>query len=101
MLYEFRQGHNATKTTEAICSVYGVDALNVHVCQKWFAKFRSGDFDLEDKERSGKPQELETESCRILRIHQTWHHQITIYSVQWNIFYGINHSKKIKIYKIS
>ena len=22
-------------------------------------------------------------------------------SVQWNIFYGINHSKKIKIYKIS
>ena len=62
MLYEFRQGKNATKATEAICSVYGVDALNVRVCQKWFAKFRSGDFDLEDKERSGRPKELETDN---------------------------------------
>ena len=60
MLYEFRQGKIATKATEAICSVYGVDALNARVCQKQFAKFSGGDFDLEDKERSGSPQELET-----------------------------------------
>ena len=51
MLYEFRQGKNAKKATEAICSVYDVDALNIRVSQKWFAKFRSGDLDLEDKER--------------------------------------------------
>ena len=41
MLYEFRQGEKATKATEVICSVYGVDALNIRVCQKWFAKLVS------------------------------------------------------------
>jgi histone-lysine N-methyltransferase SETMAR len=66
MLYEFRQGKNAKKATEAICSVYDVDALNIRVSQKWFAKFRSGDFDLEDKERSGRPQELETDNLEEL-----------------------------------
>ena len=29
-------------------------------------KFRSGDFDLEDKERSGRPQELETDNLEKL-----------------------------------
>ena len=43
-----------------------MDALNVRVCQKWFAMFRSGDFDLEDKERSGRPQELETDNLEEL-----------------------------------
>ena len=62
MLQEFRQGKNATKAT----SMYGMDALNVRVCQKWFAKFRSGDFDLEDKERSERPQELETDNLEEL-----------------------------------
>ena len=42
------------------------NALNIRVCQKWFAKFRSGDFDLEDKERSGRPQELETDNLEEL-----------------------------------
>ena len=48
--------------------MYGMDALNVRVCQKWFAKFRSRDFDLEDKEweRSGRPQELETDNLEEL-----------------------------------
>ena len=66
MLYEFRQGKNATIATEAICSVYGENALNVRVCQKWFARFRSGNFDLEDQERSGRPQELDTDELEAL-----------------------------------
>ena len=66
MLYEFRQGKNATKATEAICSVYGVNALNVRVCQNWFTRFRNGNFDLEDQERSGRPQELETDELEAL-----------------------------------
>ncbi len=51
MLYEFRHGKSATKATESICSIYGNDALNVRVCQNWFARFRSGNFDLNDEER--------------------------------------------------
>ncbi len=59
MLYEFRHGKNAAKATEAICSINGDDALSVRVCQNWFAKFRSGNFDLNDEERSGSLQQLE------------------------------------------
>ena len=65
MLYEFRQGKNETKA-KAICSVYDVDALNFRVFQKWFAKFRSGDLILEDKERLGRPQELDTDTLEEL-----------------------------------
>jgi len=66
MLYEFRQGKNASKAAEAICSVYGQDAVTVRVCQNWFARFRSGDFDLKDEERSGRPQKLETDDLQAL-----------------------------------
>uniref|UniRef100_A0AAF5DET3 Mos1 transposase HTH domain-containing protein n=1 Tax=Strongyloides stercoralis TaxID=6248 RepID=A0AAF5DET3_STRER len=54
MLYEFRRGSNATTATENICDAYP-EALNVRKCQRWFVKFRSGDFDLSDASRSGRP----------------------------------------------
>jgi len=66
MLYEFRQGKIATDAAEKICSVYGQDALSARVCQNWFARFRSGDFDLNDQERSGRPEELETDALQAL-----------------------------------
>ena len=66
MIYEFWPGKNATKGTKAIFSVYDVNALNVRVCQKWFASFRSANFDLEDQDRSGRPQELETDELETL-----------------------------------
>jgi histone-lysine N-methyltransferase SETMAR len=58
MLYEFRQGKNATKAAESIRSVHGDAAPSERTCQKWFARFRSENFHLDDEERSGKPQEL-------------------------------------------
>ena len=33
---------------------YGDNALEVGTCQNWFAQFKSGDFDLNDKDRSGR-----------------------------------------------
>lgn len=61
MLYEFRQGKNATQATKAICSVYGEGALEQRTCYNWFARFTAGDFDLNDKERSGRPLEADDE----------------------------------------
>ena len=54
MLYEFHQGKSALQATKAICSVYGQGALEDRTCQNWFARFKTGDFDLNDKERSGR-----------------------------------------------
>uniref|UniRef100_A0A0K0EA40 HTH_48 domain-containing protein n=1 Tax=Strongyloides stercoralis TaxID=6248 RepID=A0A0K0EA40_STRER len=53
ILYEFHKSNNATTATKNICEVY-LGFLNVRKCQKWFLKFKSGDFDLSGANRSGK-----------------------------------------------
>lgn len=60
MLYEFHRGSNATRTTKNICAVYP-DAMTVRKCQRWFSKFKKGDYDLSDKPRSGRPTILDND----------------------------------------
>ena len=38
-----------------ICTVYGEGTVTDRMCQKWFAKFRAGDFSLDDAPQSGRP----------------------------------------------
>ena len=40
---------------------YGEDAISYRTCKTWFAKFKKGDFSLEDALRSGRPMELDLE----------------------------------------
>jgi histone-lysine N-methyltransferase SETMAR len=58
-LYEFNLQKNANQATKSIRSVYGVDVLEVRTCQRWFDRFRSGDFGLNDKEHTGRPVEVD------------------------------------------
>ena len=58
MLYELNSKKNATEATNSICTTYGENALDFRTCQNWFAEFKSGDFNLNDKERSGRPVEV-------------------------------------------
>ena len=53
MLYYFKKGENATETHKKICAVYGEGAVTDRTCQKWCAKFRAGDFSLDDAPLSG------------------------------------------------
>jgi len=55
MLFYFRKGKNATQTRKKICVVYGEDAISDRMSQKWFAKFYSGEMNIEDALRSGRP----------------------------------------------
>ena len=50
----------------AISSIYGENVVSVRTCQKWFTRFREGNFDLEDEQRPGRPQELETDELEVL-----------------------------------
>ena len=59
LLYHFRKGKNAAQAREKLCDVYGEESLTERQCQNWFACFRSGDFDLKDAQRSGRPTEVE------------------------------------------
>ncbi|XP_035720880.1 histone-lysine N-methyltransferase SETMAR-like [Vespa mandarinia] len=63
MFFEFRKGSNATVATKNICDDYP-SALDVRKCQRWFFKFRSGNFDLSDSYRSGRPIILDNDMLR-------------------------------------
>ena len=39
--------------------MYGEGAVTDQTCQKWFVKFRVGDFSLDDAPRSGRPVEVD------------------------------------------
>ncbi|GFV02815.1 histone-lysine N-methyltransferase SETMAR [Trichonephila clavipes] len=54
-----KKGKNAVQAGKKLTDVYGEGVLTVRQCQNWFAKFRSGDFDVEDAPHSGKPIEAE------------------------------------------
>jgi len=44
--------------------VYGKDVLTERQCQNWFAQFRSGNFDVEDAPRSGRPVEADEDTIK-------------------------------------
>ncbi|UYV69314.1 hypothetical protein LAZ67_6003231 [Cordylochernes scorpioides] len=48
--------------TYATCMEKGV--IEVRAAQKWFAKFKNGDLDLEDTPRSGRPPEFDEEDLK-------------------------------------
>ncbi|EZA53808.1 Histone-lysine N-methyltransferase SETMAR [Ooceraea biroi] len=66
LLYYFKKSKRAAKAHKKICRVYGDDALTERVCQKWFAKFRSGDFDVNDAPRSGRPIEIDSSNVKAI-----------------------------------
>ncbi len=47
-------------------TTYGEGTISVRTCQKWFAQFRCENYDLNDAERSGRPQELQTDDLEAL-----------------------------------
>ena len=55
LLYEFRQGRRATVASRNIARAVGADRVSAQVARRWFARFRIGDFELDDRPRSGRP----------------------------------------------
>mgnify|MGYP000394976291 CR=1 FL=1 len=52
-------GHMATQQGQHSKSIKLIpDVVTSRTCQRWFKRFREGDFSLEDKPRSGRPQEV-------------------------------------------
>ena len=58
MLYEFKKGNLAAEMARNIHSVYGEECVNKRT-YRWFAKFRNGDFTLEDKDQTRHPVEFD------------------------------------------
>ena len=46
--------------------VYGEKSLTERKCQHWYARFRFGDFDLNDAPRSGPPTEVDDDKIKAM-----------------------------------
>ena len=92
-LYYFKKGKNATATQkkkEKLCAVYGEDAVTDQMCQKWFVKFYTGDFLLDDGPWLGRPVEIDSDQSEAL-MEKNQH------STTWEITNILKISKSIKL----
>ena len=55
LLFYFRKGKNAAQAHRKLCGVYGDECLSERQWQNWFARFSSGNFDVKDNLRPGRP----------------------------------------------
>lgn len=66
LLHYFNMKKKATESHRILVEVYGDHALSERTCQRWFGRFKSGNFDLEDEERAGRPTIFEDEELEAL-----------------------------------
>ena len=66
MLYYFKKGKKTQLKQKKVCAVYGEGAVIDRTCQKWFVKFRAGDFLLDNAPRSGRPVEVDGDQIKTL-----------------------------------
>lgn len=59
MLYCFHRGLTASQTLNEMSSVYGDACVTHQTIRKWYRRFETRDFNVEDQPRSGRPQELD------------------------------------------
>ncbi|GFU99611.1 histone-lysine N-methyltransferase SETMAR [Trichonephila clavipes] len=60
------KGKNAVQARKKLTDVYGEGVLTIRQCQNWFAKFRFGNFDVEDAPRSERPVEADKDAIKAL-----------------------------------
>ena len=66
LLYYFRKGKNVVQARNKLYDVYGEKSLTERQCQNWFARFRSGNLDLKDAPRSGRPTEVDDDKIKAI-----------------------------------
>ncbi|GBP55469.1 Mariner Mos1 transposase [Eumeta japonica] len=69
LIYFFRLKKSTAETHRLLVEAYNEAALSERTCREWFQKFKIGDFDVEHKDRSGRPKiyedaELEEDSSQ-------------------------------------
>jgi len=58
LFYHFNRNNTAATTKKLIFETYGENIVSAAVCEKWFKRFRNGDYDFNEP-RSGRPNEIE------------------------------------------
>lgn len=58
LLFCFNLKKSAAETYKMFCQAYGENIISISMCKNWFRQFKSGDFDVSDKECPRRPQIL-------------------------------------------
>ena len=66
LLHYFNMKKTAPESHRILVQVHAERALAERTCQKWFARFKSDDFSLEDEERPGQLKKFEDEELEAL-----------------------------------
>lgn len=66
LLHCFIQKKSAAEAHRVLVETYGDNALSNTTCRDWIRRFKSNDFDLENKERSGAPTKFEDKESEAL-----------------------------------
>lgn len=66
ILYEFQQGRNATEACRNLLKVFGEGTVSDRTCRRWLEKFETGDFDISDKPRSGRPSLIDDDVVKTM-----------------------------------
>lgn len=64
LLYEFKNGCKAAEAARRIRNVFGEDSVTDQVARFWFRRFKSGNEELEDEARQGRPLTIEDDELR-------------------------------------
>ena len=65
-IYFFNFKKSAADARRLLVETYGEAALSQRSCREWFHKFKNGKFDIEDKERNGRPKVYEDAELEVL-----------------------------------
>ena len=66
LIFCFKWKKIAAEAHRMLVKIYGANAPSDKTCREWFRRFKSSDFDVEDKERSGRPRAFEDEELQAL-----------------------------------
>lgn len=64
LLFHFRLGSTTLLTLTNIQKVFGEESIVLRTVQKWFKRFKNGDFSLEDEPKSGRVPEVDLDSLK-------------------------------------
>ena len=65
LIFCFKWKKTAAEVHRMLVEVYG-SAPSDKICREWFRRFKSSDFDVEDKERSRRSRAFEDEALQAL-----------------------------------
>ena len=66
LFFTFHRGQKAAEVAWDICMVYGEDVIGKSTERKWFAKFKNGNFDINDMPCSRRPSEFDEDRLKAL-----------------------------------